>query len=67
MQTVSLNSQGVYVQYLTLALIRAGYAETVSDTFNQSTETAVISFQNDNNLSADGIAGAIIELSENGK
>lgn len=58
MQTVSLNSQGVYVQYLTLALIRAGYAETISDTFNQSTETAVISFQNDNNLSADGIAGA---------
>ena len=58
MQTVRLNQEGVYVEYLTLALTRAGYTETISSVFDQNVETALISFQNDNNLTADGIAGA---------
>ncbi len=58
MQTVRLNSEGIYVEYLTLALTRAGYMETVSSVFDANTQTALTSFQNDNNLTADGIAGS---------
>lgn len=58
MQTVRLNSKGVYVEYLTLALTRAGYTETISSDFDTNIQNALISFQNDNNLNADGIAGS---------
>ena len=58
METIRLNSEGVYVEYATLALQRAGYAETVSSAFDQTAETAVVAFQNDNNITSDGIVGA---------
>ncbi len=57
MQLLQQNSSGVYVQYLTLALIRSGYLETVTDTFDQNVFAAVTAFQNDNNLTPDGIVG----------
>lgn len=57
MQTVQLNNTGVYTQYLTLALTRAGYIEEIKNTFDMPVQTAVISFQNDNNLASDGIVG----------
>ena len=57
METVRLNSDSVYVEYATLALQRAGYVETVSSDFDNAVENAIIAFQNDNNITADGIVG----------
>lgn len=57
MQLLKFGDTGVYVQYLTLALIRSGYLEQISDTFDMAVSSAVIAFQNDNNLTTDGIVG----------
>lgn len=57
MQLIKQGSAGVYVQYLSLALIRSGYLETITDSFDQNVFAAVTAFQNDNNLTADGIVG----------
>ncbi len=57
MQLLNLGDTGVYVQYMTLALIRSGYLETISNEFDDSVRGAVIAFQNDNNLTPDGIVG----------
>ncbi|MBQ7901910.1 MAG: peptidoglycan-binding protein [Clostridia bacterium] len=57
MQLIKQGSAGVYVQYLSLALIRSGYLETITDNFDQNVFAAVTAFQNDNNLTADGIVG----------
>ena len=57
MQLLRPGDMGVYVQYLTLALIRSGYWETISDSFDDNLKSAVIAFQNDNNLTPDGIVG----------
>ena len=58
MELIQQNSTGVYVQYLTLALIRSGYLEAVQDNFDQNVFSAVTAFQNDNNLVPDGIVGS---------
>ena len=57
MQLLKFEDTGVYVQYLTLALTRSGYLEGISETFDDIVRTAVIAFQNDNNLTPDGIVG----------
>lgn len=57
MQLLRPGDMGVYVQYLTLALIRSGYWETITDSFDDNLKSAVIAFQNDNNLTPDGIVG----------
>ena len=57
MQPVKFGDSGVYVQYLSLALIRSGYLETISDNFDNKVSSATIAFQNDNNLTTDGIVG----------
>ncbi len=41
---LNLNDSGVYVQYLTLALRRAGYLNSVSDTFDENVRTGLENF-----------------------
>ena len=50
-------TSSVYVEYITLALMRAGFIKETSNTYDESTENAVISFQRANGLTADGIVG----------
>ncbi len=47
----------VYVEYVTLALQRAGYGGDITSRYGGDVVSRVISFQNDNGLSPDGIAG----------
>ncbi len=47
----------VYVEYVTLALQRAGYGGDISSEYGENVVSRVISFQNDNGLSSDGIVG----------
>ena len=58
MRILSQGDMGTTVQYLTLALMRSGYTDNISDIFDNRVNTAVIAFQNDNNLTTDGIVGA---------
>lgn len=58
MEILSYGSSGPYVEMLQLALIRAGYSLKIDGIFGTSTQRAVISFQNQSGLAADGIVGA---------
>ena len=55
MQLLRPGDRRIYVQYLTLALIRSGYWETITDSFDDNLKSAVIAFQNDNNLTPDDV------------
>jgi len=48
---------GPQVEFLQLALTRAGYALAKDGVFGRATENAVRNFQNNNGLAADGVAG----------
>lgn len=50
-------TSSVYVEYITLALMRAGFVQEISNTYNESVENAVIRFQMANGLTPDGIVG----------
>ncbi len=53
---------GIYVEYLSLALERAGFfAGGITSEFDGKVYNAVIAFQNANNLSADGVVGEITQ------
>lgn len=54
--TLRRGDTGVYVQYAALALARAGYETDIGD-FDDKLYRAVIAFQNDNGLAADGVIG----------
>ena len=54
---LQLGTTTVYVEYITLALVRSGYLTSVSSTYDERVQSAVISFQNDNNLASDGVVG----------
>ena len=47
----------VYVEYVTLALERAGYGGEISPEYDEKVVSRVVSFQNDRGLSPDGIVG----------
>ena len=60
MRVLRLGDEGVSVQYLTLALNRAGYGTGgIKSTFDQSVHNALVAFQNSVGISADGVAGEI--------
>ena len=57
MEILRFGSRGTLVEYLQLALIRAGYTLTVDGIFGARTRDAVRDFQQKNGLPADGIVG----------
>lgn len=58
MKLLKPGDTGIYVQYLTLALERAGFsAGGISDDFNSRVYNALTAFQNSVSLTADGVAG----------
>lgn len=60
MRILKIGDSGIYVQYLTLALNRAGFsAGGIKNTFDESVHNALVSFQNSVGISPDGVAGEI--------
>lgn len=60
MQTLRYGDRGVFVQYLQLALTRAGQSPgSIDGVFGQRTLDALTAFQRQNGLSPDGIAGRL--------
>lgn len=60
MKVLKLGDEGIGVQQLTLALGRAGFsAGGIKNTFDNSVHRALVAFQNNVGISADGIAGEI--------
>jgi len=59
METVKEGSQGVFVEYVQLALSRMGYPVRIDGVFGSATRRAVTAVQNAYGLSADGIVGPI--------
>ena len=60
MKTLKIGDTGIYVEYLSLALRRAGFSPgKITDTFDESVHNALVAFQNSVNISSDGIAGEI--------
>lgn len=58
MKTMQLGSRGPQVQFLQLALNRAGYGPLATDgLFGPATHTALVRFQRSHGLTPDGIAG----------
>ena len=58
MDILRIGSRGPYVEALQLALTRAGYqAGAIDGIFGGFTQSAVLQFQSDHNLTADGIVG----------
>lgn len=58
MKVLKTGSLGVWVEYLSLGLIRAGFNPGgIKNTFDQAVKNALIAFQNKEGISADGIAG----------
>ena len=58
METLRIGDSGADVQLLQLALGRAGYSVgSIDGIFGQNTQNAVIKFQNDYRLIADGVVG----------
>jgi murein L,D-transpeptidase YcbB/YkuD len=57
--TVRLGSTGPDVSALQVRLILLGYLATATDTFDEGTDAALRDFQQENNLTADGICGAV--------
>lgn len=58
MEMLRFGSRGTLVEYLQLALVRAGYTSlTVDGIFGARTRDAVRDFQQKNGLSADGVVG----------
>ena len=58
MKVLKTGSSGVWVEYLSLGLIRAGFNPGgIKNTFDQAVKNALIAFQNKKGISADGIAG----------
>lgn len=54
---LELGTTSVYIEYISLALLRSGYLSSISATYNEDVANAVKKFQNDNNLDVDGIVG----------
>lgn len=54
---LELGTTSVYVEYITLALVRSGYLSAVTPTYSEAVRDAVISFQQENGLTPDGIVG----------
>ena len=54
---LELGTETVYVEYITLALVRSGFLPQVSRTYDERVRNAVISFQQANGLEPDGIVG----------
>ena len=60
MQTLKIGDTGTYVEYLSLALRRAGFSPgKIKNTFDEDVHNALVAFQNSVGISADGIAGEI--------
>ena len=60
MQTLKIGDRGTYVEYLSLALRRAGFSPgKIKNTFDEDVHNALVAFQNSVGISADGIAGEI--------
>jgi len=58
MKLLKPGDSGLYVEYLSLALERAGFSVGgITDDFNSRVYNSVIAFQNSVGLSADGVAG----------
>ncbi len=57
MLTIREGSQGVYAEYLQLALSRAGYPVGIDGIFGPKTREAVLRIQRSNGLTPDGIVG----------
>ncbi len=57
MKTIQLNSKGEEVKQLQTLLNNKGYACTIDGSFGPNTQKLVIKFQQDNNLTPDGIVG----------
>jgi hypothetical protein len=55
---LAFGARGRTVQDLQHALVRHGYAVTPDGSFGRDTHLAVLSFQRDNGLAADGVVGA---------
>lgn len=63
MKVLRLGDTGLYVQYLTLALKRAGFSPGgIRSIFDQQVHNAVVAFQNNVRITPDGIAGEITFL-----
>lgn len=60
MQILKLGSEGTGVQYLSLALTRAGFGTGgIKNTFDEAVHNALVAFQNSVSISADGVAGEV--------
>ncbi len=60
MRVLKLDSRGVDVEYLSLALGRAGFsAGGIKDVFDDSVHRALVAFQNSVGIEADGVAGEV--------
>lgn len=58
MQVLKIGDSGPWVEYLTLALRRAGFSTgNLTDEFDERVNNALVAFQNSKGLVADGIAG----------
>ena len=57
MQFLIQGDRGIWVEYLQLALTRAGYPTRIDGIFGEQTEASVRKFQEIFNLQADGIVG----------
>ena len=60
MRLLKLGDTGTDVQYLSLALDRAGYsAGGIKNTFDEDVHNALVAFQNGAGITADGVAGEV--------
>ena len=60
MKILQTGDTGIEVEYLSLALTRAGFSTgKIRNTFDENVYNALVAFQNSRNISADGIAGEV--------
>lgn len=60
MRILKIGSEGTDVEYLSLALTRAGFSTgVITRVFDDKVHNALVAFQNNEGISADGVAGEI--------
>lgn len=60
MKVLKIGDSGIQVEYLTLGLIRAGFdTGGIKKEFDERVHNALVAFQNNEKISADGIAGEV--------